>query len=162
MHNLTQLNYPMPKDLATLLDKKEGEKPASVSQTSNPASTGVSPVAREAKLAPRFASPAPPSTTAKPAASTGSAPSKGALDLPEIPSFAQLKQQREAKSAGAAKAEAWLKNNNAAPAAPVAPQGAPSTASRFSATAKEFKPNPNALSFTPVRVQTTCFVRFLD
>lgn len=130
-----------------MLDKAEEGKPATP-QTNNPVSTSATPTLREPKLAPRFASPAPqPSRNVPQAAAPRGKPG---LDLPEIPSFAQLKQQKEAKTAGAAKAEAWIKNNNAAPTNNIAPQGAPSTASKFSATAKEFKPNPNALSFTPV------------
>lgn len=138
---VVQVGYPMPRDLASMLHVKEQQQ----KQQSATSSAAASPTPKEAKIAPRFASPSPGQVPAsKPVKS------KAGPDLVEIPSFAELQQRKVAKDLGAKKAEAWVKNNHAAPTTG-APQGAPSTASRFSATAKEFKPNPNAISFKPVR-----------
>jgi hypothetical protein len=165
---------PVPQDLVPLLAKDEKKQQQlmsgpsaipskAVNEIKTPApasSTANTPQLQQAKLAPRFASPAP---ALKEAATAAPKPLLKKSLLPEIPSFAELRaiKERKQQQAGAvSKVEDWVKSQGQKPVASSgvsaavaelkSPSPAPSAGSKINVNAREFVPNPKAVAFTPV------------
>ena len=133
-------------DLAAISALSGNNAAGSVSQANTPQ-------LKEARLGRAAAAGAHTAGSATPSQRAVSGPSKRNFSLlPEIPSFAELKALKAAKAGSVSKVEAWVNNTAAASASSTPVMDIPVIPPyKMNLAAKEFRPNPKATEFTPVR-----------